>query len=217
MVKLDGSGTLEWQNTFGGIKDDRAFSICLTADGGYVLAGTTESFGAGGSDQYIVKVDPLGYGTWSKTFGGNQADYCREVGVNANDRLVLTGYSYSSSSGGSDLLLTSVSTENATDVFEPDQAPLPSGYALVQNYPNPFNLSTRISFTLPRRTRVELSIYNVLGQLVRDYAPEILPAGSFSVEWNGDSNDGRTLASGIYFYRLVASEFVATRKMVLLK
>ena len=217
VVKLDGSGVLEWQNTFGGTKDDRAFAICLTADGGYVLAGTTESFGAGGSDQYIVKVDPLGYSTWSKTFGGNQADYCRAVGVNQAGRLVLAGYSYSSSSGGSDLLLTTVSIENATDVYEPERLPLPSGYALAQNYPNPFNLSTHISFTLPRRTKAELAIYNVLGQLVKSFSPEVLPAGSFSVEWDGNTDNGHTLASGIYFYRLTASDFVATRKMVLLK
>jgi len=217
VVKLDGFGTLEWQNTFGGTKDDRAYSICLTADGGYLLAGTTESFGAGGSDQYIVKVDPLGYSTWSKTFGGNQADYCRSVGVNPAGRLVLAGYSYSSSSGGSDLLLTTVSTENATDVYEPERAPLPSGFTLAQNYPNPFNLSTHISFTVPRRSRVELSIYNILGQLVKSYDPEVLPAGTFTVEWDGNADDGCTLASGIYFYRLVATDFVATRKMALLK
>lgn len=217
IIKLDGSGTLEWQNTFGGIKDDRAFAICLTADGGYVLAGTTESFGAGGADQYIVKVDPLGYSTWSKTYGGNQADYCRAIGAGQSGRLVLAGYSYSSSSGGSDLLLTTVSIENVTDVYEPEQTPLPSGYTLAQNYPNPFNLSTHISFSIPRRSRVELSIYNILGQLVKSFAPENLPAGTFTVEWDGNADNGRTLASGIYFYRLIAADFVATRKMVLLK
>jgi hypothetical protein len=132
-------------------------------------------------------------------------------------RLVLAGYSYSSSSGGSDLLLTTVSTDNATAVYEPEQAPLPSGFTLAQNYPNPFNLSTHISFTIPRRSRVELSIYNILGQLVKSYAPEVLPAGTFTVEWDGNADDGRTLASGIYFYRFVATDFVATRKMALLK
>jgi len=217
IIKLDGSGTLEWQNTFGGIKDDRAYSVYPTIDGGYVLGGTTESFGAGGADQYVIKVDPLGYGTWSKTFGGRQADYCREVGVNSAGNLVLAGYTYSYSAGGSDLYVTAVSTEGATDVYEPADATLPSGFTLAQNYPNPFNMTTRIAFTLPRRSEVALTIYNILGQVIWTYAPEHLTAGSFSVEWDGTSEDGRPLASGIYFYRLTTADFVASRKMVLLK
>ncbi len=217
IIKLTSAGGLEWQNTFGGIKDDRAFAVSPTVDGGYILAGTTESFGAGGSDQYIVKVDPLGYGNWSKTFGGRQADYCRSVMVNGANSLVLAGYTFSNTSGGSDLSVTAVSTEGATDVYEPTESPLPVSFALAQNYPNPFNMTTHIGFTIPRRARIELSIYNVLGQLVRSFAPEILPAGTFSVEWDGASDDGRALASGIYFYRLISPDFVATRKMVLLK
>jgi len=217
IVKLDGFGNVEWQNTFGGIKDDRAYAVCPTIDGGYVLAGTTESFGAGGSDQYIVKVDPLGYSTWTKTFGGHQADYCRAVGVNRAGALVLAGYTYSFSAGGSDLYVSTVSTEGATDVYEPLEANLPSGFTLDQNYPNPFNMTTRIEFTLPRRSEVTLTIYNLLGQVARTYDRENLPAGSFSVEWDGASEDGRPLASGIYFYRLVTTDFAASRKMVLLK
>lgn len=217
IVKLDGAGNVEWQNTFGGTKDDRAYSVCPTVDGGYVIGGTTESFGAGGSDQYVVKADPLGYETWSRTFGGRQADYCRAIAINRAGNLVLAGYTYSFSSGGSDLYVSAVSNENTTDVYEPENTPLPGTFALSQNYPNPFNMNTQIQFTLPHRAEVALTIYNVLGQVVRAFAPEKLPAGTFSVTWDGNADGGRPLASGIYFYRLTTTDFTATRKMVLLK
>ncbi|MEJ5306035.1 MAG: T9SS type A sorting domain-containing protein [Ignavibacteria bacterium] len=86
-------------------------------------------------------------------------------------------------------------------------------FQLYQNYPNPFNLSTRIKFTLPEMTKVTLKVYNILGQEVATILEnKELPAGSYDYEFNAGN-----LTSGTYIYRLVAGNFVQTKKMVLMK
>jgi len=93
-----------------------------------------------------------------------------------------------------------------------DPSALPTTSQLAQNYPNPFNPSTIIEFSLPRRTQVELSVYNILGRKVAVLVDRIMPMGRHTVSFNGAD-----LASGVYFYRLKTSERSTTRKMVLMK
>ena len=104
-----------------------------------------------------------------------------------------------------------------TDVQEIVTEELPTTYSLSQNYPNPFNPSTVIEFTVPHRSHVELSIYNLLGQRVVTLVDEPMSQGAYRTVWYGREESGRNVATGIYFYRLLAGDFVATKKMVLLK
>jgi len=97
-------------------------------------------------------------------------------------------------------------------MVHPDAPGLPRTCRLYQNHPNPFNPTTTIGFDLAANTRVELAIYNVLGERVRTLYSQRLPAGSHQVELNA-----RDLAAGIYFCRLQAGSFTETRKMVLLR
>jgi hypothetical protein len=94
---------------------------------------------------------------------------------------------------------------------------LPTGYELGQNYPNPFNPETIISFSLPRASTVELTVYNVLGQRVVTLVQGDYPAGTYQVTWNGTDAGGRPVSSGVYLYRLSAGSAGMTRKMMLLK
>ena len=96
-------------------------------------------------------------------------------------------------------------------------AGLPTKFALNQNYPNPFNPSTEIRFDLPTRSQVSIEIYNVLGQKVKTLVDEEKPAGPYIVDWNGTSDNGTQVSSGVYFYRMQAGSFVETKKMMLLK
>ncbi|MBU0983975.1 MAG: T9SS type A sorting domain-containing protein [candidate division Zixibacteria bacterium] len=98
-----------------------------------------------------------------------------------------------------------------------DTVVLPTRFALEQNYPNPFNPETRIEFSLPEASAVTLAVYNVLGQQVRTLASGDLPAGTHSVVWNGTDDYGRSVASGVYLYRLETGASVVTKKMMLLK
>jgi hypothetical protein len=88
---------------------------------------------------------------------------------------------------------------------------------LHQNVPNPFNPLTRIEFTLTERSYVSLGVYDVSGKLVRTLSGGNLNAGRHSALWNGEDESGICAVSGVYICRLDAGDFVATRKMVLLR
>lgn len=105
----------------------------------------------------------------------------------------------------------------ATDVDDDLNEGLPTSFALSQNFPNPFNPTTHINFELPRSSDVQLEIYNVIGQKVTTLADGNYPAGVHTLLWDGRNNSGEKVTSGIYFYRLVAGDFKATKKMLLLK
>ncbi|MDH3267918.1 MAG: YCF48-related protein [Ignavibacteria bacterium] len=89
---------------------------------------------------------------------------------------------------------------------------LPISYELYQNYPNPFNPSTTIKFSLQKESNVNLSVYNVLGELVLTLVTEQLKPGYYEYEFSASS-----LASGVYLYRINAGDFVSTKKMILLR
>ena len=95
--------------------------------------------------------------------------------------------------------------------------PLPTTYSLGQNYPNPFNPTTTIKYTLPEKSHARIDIFNLLGQRVATLVNETVPAGEHTVVWNGADDAGARVASGVYFYRLIAGEQTMSRKMMLLK
>ena len=87
-----------------------------------------------------------------------------------------------------------------------------TSFSLEQNYPNPFNPNTRIEFTLNERSRVTLTVYNMLGQEVATLIDGLMEAGGHNITWNASN-----AASGVYFYKLSAGDISRTMKMVLLK
>ena len=99
--------------------------------------------------------------------------------------------------------------------------PVPTEFLLSQNYPNPFNPTTTIRFSVPARvaegTRVQLRIYNVLGELLQVLVDEKMFPGNYAVTWDGQDRDGVTVASGIYIYQLLTGETKQTKRMVLLR
>ncbi len=103
----------------------------------------------------------------------------------------------------------------------PDDADgsLPVRHALLQNYPNPFNPSTTISYSIPSEKggHVRLVIYDMLGREIRQLVDSELPPGEYRQVWDGRSNDGREVGSGVYFYTLTAGDFRSTRKMILVR
>ena len=94
----------------------------------------------------------------------------------------------------------------------------PAAFALATNYPNPFNPATTIQYALPQAADVQLTVYNVVGQVVRTLVAEHQSAGRYLVAWDATNDNGQSLSAGVYFYRLQAGgEFHAVRKMLLLK
>jgi Leucine-rich repeat (LRR) protein len=92
---------------------------------------------------------------------------------------------------------------------------VPIAYALYQNYPNPFNPESVIKYQISKPGRVKLEIFNLMGQKIRTLVDEESNPGLHSAQWNGVDETGRAVASGVYFYRLTAGEFTATRKLIL--
>jgi len=130
--------------------------------------------------------------------------------------------------------------ETGTDVENPTQEEnVIPGYSLLRNYPNPYNPVTSIQYTVgseqtPIHTSHEkpadglqfavhspihttLKIYNILEELVRTLVDESKEAGNYTVIWDGKDNQGKEVASGIYFYRLKAGEFILTKRMLLVR
>ncbi|MEL6821683.1 MAG: T9SS type A sorting domain-containing protein, partial [Calditrichota bacterium] len=98
-----------------------------------------------------------------------------------------------------------------------DGVAIPSTTRLYSNYPNPFNPETTLRYDIGNASKVELVIYNLLGQKVRTLVNTEQAAGSYSIKWDGLNDDQIQLASGVYIYRLKAGDVVQSRKMMLLK
>jgi photosystem II stability/assembly factor-like uncharacterized protein len=104
-----------------------------------------------------------------------------------------------------------------TPVEKEEQHRTPVAFELQQNFPNPFNPSTEIAFILPHPCFATLTIYNTLGREVRTLAANGYPAGTFSVTWDGKDRHGCPVPGGTYLYRLVAGDYIQTKKMTLIR
>ncbi len=96
--------------------------------------------------------------------------------------------------------------------IEPISTIIPGKFSLEQNYPNPFNPETKIKFSVPQRSYVKLSIFDVTGKTVDKLVDESIDAGTYEVKWNATSKP-----SGVYFYRLETGEYSSTKKMIVVK
>jgi len=105
LIKTDASGTEEWNYTFGGTEDDQGNSVQQTVDGGYIIAGHTNSYGAGDYDVYLVKTDGSGIEEWSQTYGGSYMDIGESVWQTSDGGYILTGETKSYGAGSYDVYL----------------------------------------------------------------------------------------------------------------
>ena len=94
---------------------------------------------------------------------------------------------------------------------------MPSDYVLYPNYPNPFNPGTTIEFALPRRELLRLAVYDIMGRPVRTILSATVEPGYHQVVWDGRDGRGRSVATGVYIYRLETPSKSMARKMMLLK
>ncbi len=106
------------------------------------------------------------------------------------------------------------------DIDTPPATLYPDKFALAQNYPNPFNGSTAMQFSIPegeKATKAVIYIYNALGQKVKTVGHNTYEPGTYTVRWDGTNDNGSFVASGIYFYKLVAGNYISTKKMIYVK
>lgn len=102
LIKIDSLGNMQWNKTYGGIGSDRGWKIIETSDNGYSIAGFTNSFGVGGNDYWLFKIDSNGIVQLNLTFGGTEDDRCRDIIPTTDAGFLLTGWSNSFSQGDID-------------------------------------------------------------------------------------------------------------------
>ncbi len=112
--------------------------------------------------------------------------------------------------------LLAVRYTTSTDVKDEVDAP-PAKFELAQNYPNPFNPNTVIGFHLPVRNEVALRIYNLAGELIMQLVNGRYESGLHEVVWEGRNDAGARVASGVYVYKLEAGNWVARKKLLVMK
>ena len=163
-----------------------------------------------GNDTSYTGNWPSGHGIILETFDGGDNWVAQVQGLSAPLNAIHFKDSAGWAVGSNGLILR---TDNwVTWINQSTGEKYSSKYSLSQNYPNPFNPKTVISYQLPKSSDVELSIYNLLGQKVATLVNKKQAVGSYMVEW-----DASGFATGVYYYRIEASDFQQVKKMVLIK
>jgi hypothetical protein len=168
LVKTDANGNMEWNKTYGGSLNDFACCIRPTSDGGYIVAGDTESFGAGGYDFWLLKIDSAGNMEGSKVLGGVGDDSARSVQQTSDGGYVVAGYTYSYGAGKSDFWIVKLPKPQrniAVAGVTPAKTVIGQGYSLfvdvlVENqgdfFAETFNLTAYANATLIQTETVTL-------------------------------------------------------------
>ena len=142
ILKLSSNGDVEWYKTYGGSGDDHAYSIQQTSDGGYVLAGETDSFGAGNTDIWIIKIASDGTIEWQKTYGGYASDVAHSIQQTNDGGYIFAGETISFGAGNTDIWIIKIASDGtiewqktyggyASDVAHSIQQTSDGGYVLV--------------------------------------------------------------------------------------
>jgi hypothetical protein len=233
LIKTDAFGDTLWTKTYGDSLDNKARYVQQTSDSGYILSCVTELQDFANRDCWLIKTDAMGDTVWTKTYGGPGEDDGRCVQETLDGGYIITGIfstqvaieddiwykGYivvgrirSPADGNLDVWLIKIYPDAAIGDISDKLTNYPADYILHQNYPNPFNPSTTIEFTLSHPEYTTLKVYNILGKEVATLVSNKLNQGNHTYQFVG-----KNLASGIYYYQLVAGDYREVKKMILLR
>ena len=189
---------------------EQGYSVAISGEGNTVVVGGDIDNGDAGAIWVFTRSGGIWAQQGNKLVGTGAVGYAcqgRSVGLSADGKTAIVGGQNDNGAAGAMWVFAEGSTgvTNTHDV-------LPRTPFLGQNYPNPFNPSTRIHYTLPRRSTVTMTVYNTLGQKVAELVNAEKDAGAHDVTFNANG-----LASGVYMYRIQAGSFVQTKKLILVR
>ncbi len=167
---------------------------------------------------------------WTKTHGLLDLQYALETvyGLDLNgwslnaatdvsdDGSTIVGWG-TNPAGNTEAWIARISGQTAVDTKTSSQVKRPRGFRLYQNHPNPFNMSTHIRYALSKTENVNLSIYNLYGQLIRTLVQENKAPGQYTITWQGRDDRGQLISSGIYVVKIKAGSFTDSRKIICVK
>ncbi len=240
VAKYTNTGVFQWVKGSNGPNGSSAYAlgVRVLANDDILVAGSyslgitmvdTTFNVSGGADVVLFRIASDGSRRWAKksdTFSTSASGLCIStnvagtaayVGGQFNTNVTFGPTTMTIAGGVTDGWLGKMTINTITAVREYTGTSLPTEFALSQNYPNPFNPTTTIDFKVASAANVNISVFNVLGQRVRNLVDQDLAAGSYSATWDGRDDSSQPLASGVYFYRLQSGSYVESRKMTLLK
>ncbi len=213
LIKTESLGDSLWAKTYGEGGDyDWLVSVQQTSDGGYIIAGLADSFGAGGLDVWVIRTDANGDTLWMKSYGGTADDVGYSVQQTSDGGYIVVGGTGSYGAGKGDVWLIKIAPESGIE-----EEDTPNLFYISQSEPNPFYNITRVKYELPKSCNVHIEVYNILGARIKTLLNEKKNAGTHTITWDGKDNNGGKLPSGFYFLRLDTGEYEGTRKLLLIK
>lgn len=209
VLKYNTEGETLWTRSVGGEGAEEGYSVYQTVDDGVIVAGISIAATDGDTGAYIAKLDAQGTVMWSEIYGEEDVPEIAYSIIQGDDE----NFTFGGVKCGAD-----------DDAWLVRILPHPSGIAAPEPIrtsltdrvvPNPFNSSVSISYQLPRAGRIDLAVYDMLGQEVKSLASGLCEAGSHQAVWNGTDVLGNQVANGLYFIRLEAGDQAHTAQVLL--
>jgi hypothetical protein len=220
-IKYDPAGNQVWvrRYDYGVSGSDKAYDMAIDGSSSVYVTGHSGGGGTVSFDYATIKYLSNGDTAWVMRYNGpaSGSDYAQAIAVDDSGNVCVTGYSDEGSGTDNDFCTIKYVQTSSGVKDETGDRERPSEFVLSQNYPNPFNPSTKIKFTLAKSGFVVLQIYDTLGRKVRNLVSEELSSGYKSVIWDGRNDEGKDVASGVYFYQLKVGDLSEPKKMLLLK
>ncbi|HWA05080.1 MAG TPA: SBBP repeat-containing protein [Ignavibacteria bacterium] len=209
-IKYNSAGQQQWLQTYNGPgnSDDEVYAMTLDGNGNIYITGSSTGSGSG-SDFATIKYNASGTQIWAQRYNGptGNTDEARSIAVDVSGFVYITGNSRSAT--GMDF--ATIKYEQVMGIQNIGNE-LPENFSLAQNFPNPFNPVTNIRFNVAKSGFVSIKVYDISGKEAAVLVNEELSAGVYNVDLNASM-----LSSGTYFYRMETDNFIATKKMVLVK
>jgi len=202
LIKTNSIGGIVWTRIYGGSGWESGMSVQQTSDGGYIVAGNTDSYGAGEDDVYLIKTNKNGDTVWTCTYGGIGWDYARSAQQTSDGGYIITGQTVPSAVDYSDVYL--IKTDKNGVIVEETIISIPSNfsYSIDQISDN-----MTLQFSLPENSNIEFNIYDAAGRYISTPIVGNYSAGVHSVNFQTDKR-------GVYFFNLKATDFSENGKFI---
>ena len=215
LIRTDSNGDTVWTKTYGGDTLDFGYSVQQTSDGGFIITGSTISYGAGEEDVYLIRANSNGDTLWTKTYGGAMPDIGHSVRQTHDGGFIIAGRTESFGTGESDIYLIRIDT--TTIGIQKDlinKSHTLNDFIISHDYRNKL---ISFCYTLLYPSSVKLEAYDIQGKLIKVIIDKFMHKGSYTEKWDTKQNDNKLVAGGVYFLKLSANGSAVSKKVTIIK